>query len=244
VVEPLRASPTRAPSRETGRRTRWRRARAVVAGTCALAIAGCGSEREPDRAPLPPNPLLNPDALTERAPDVFRVRFETSKGTFVVEVHRAWAPQGADRFYNLVKNGYYDGVRFFRVLEGFVAQFGIHGDPRVNAAWRGKAIPDDPVVESNVRGTLSFAMAGPHTRTTQVFINLGDNARLDGMGFAPFGRVVEGMEVVDALYAGYGEGAPRGAGPNQARIQAEGNAYLDREFPQLDYVTIATLVHP
>jgi len=176
------------------------------------------------------------------APAVFQASFETSKGDFVVEVHREWSPLGADRFYHLVESGYYDGVRFFRVIPGFMAQFGIHGDPTVSAIWRDRHIPDDPVRQSNVRGMISFATAGPSTRTVQVFINYRDNSRLDGMGFAPFGRVVEGMDVVDRLYAGYGEGAPQGRGPQQDRIQAEGNAYLGREFPNLDSVRRARVV--
>lgn len=182
--------------------------------------------------------------LQGTAPDVYRARFETSKGDFVVEVHRAWAPHGADRFYNLVSHGYYDGVRFFRVLDGFMAQFGIPGDPAVAAQVRTQRMPDDPVVEGNTRGRVSFAMAGPNTRTSQVFINFGDNSRLDASGFAAFGEVVEGMDVVDSLYSGYGEGAPRGNGPNQTRIQTEGNAYLTASFPQLDYVERATIIEP
>lgn len=219
------------------------RFRLLCGGLTLAAAIACGGESDRSAAPAG-DALLNPEALNEMAPDVFRARFETSKGSFVVEVQRAWAPHGADRFYNLVKNGYYDGTRFFRVLDGFVAQFGIHGDPKVAAVWRDRRIPDDPAVQSNTRGFVTYAMAGPNTRTTQVFINYGDNSRLDGMGFAPFGRVVEGMEVVDVLYSDYAEGAPRGSGPNQARIQAEGNAYLDREFPKLDYVERATIVGP
>lgn len=186
--------------------------------------------------------LLTPDSLSETAPDVFQARFETSKGDFVIEVHRSWSPNGADRFYNLVGNGYYDDVRFFRVIAGFMAQFGIHGDAAVSAAWRGRRITDDPVAQSNVRGFVSYAKLGAHSRTTQVFINFGDNSRLDGMGFPPFGRVTEGMDVVDALYSGYGEGAPSGTGPDQARIQLEGNAYLKENFPDLDFVRKATIV--
>ena len=181
-------------------------------------------------------------AMRERAPDTFRARFETSKGDVVIEVHRDWAPLGAERFYNLVRSGYFDGVRFFRVIPGFMAQFGIHGDPQVSAAWRDATIPDDPVRQHNTRGTVSFATAGPGTRTTQLFINYADNNRLDGMGFSPFGQVVEGMMVVDRLHGGYGEGAPSGRGPDQSTIQALGNAYLEREFPQLDYVKRAVVV--
>lgn len=185
---------------------------------------------------------LDPSKLNATAPDVYSVRFDTTKGPFVIEVHREWAPNGADRFYNLVRNGYYDGVRFFRVISGFMAQFGISGDPEVSAAWKEASIEDDPVKQTNARGMVSFAMRGPDSRTTQVFINFGDNSRLDRMGFAPFGKVVEGMDVVDALFSEYGEGAPRGSGPDQGRIQKEGNAYLEAEFPKLDFVKSATLV--
>ena len=185
--------------------------------------------------------LMNPAALREQAPPTYRVDFDTSKGPFVVEVHRDWAPNGADRFYNLVKNGFYNNARFFRVIEGFMVQFGINGDPRVSAVWREARIKDDPVRISNKRTFVTFATAGPNTRTTQVFINYGDNHNLDGMGFAPFGQVVSGMKVVDALYSGYGEGAPRGRGPDQGRLQAEGNQYLAREFGNLDYIKKATL---
>jgi peptidyl-prolyl cis-trans isomerase A (cyclophilin A) len=180
--------------------------------------------------------------MNQKAPDTFKVRFETNKGDFVIEVRREWAPNGADRFYNLVKNGFYNEGRFFRAIPGFMVQFGLNGDPKVSAAWRTQAIKDDPVKQSNVRGAVSFAMAGPNTRTTQIFINYGDNSRLDGMGFSPFGRVVEGMNVVDQLYADYGEGAPQGKGPSQGRIQQEGNAYLNSEFPKLDYVKKATII--
>ncbi len=185
--------------------------------------------------------LTNPGALREQAPPTYRVKFDTSKGSFVVEVHRNWAPLGADRFYNLVKNGFYDNARFFRVISGFMVQFGINGDPRVSAVWRHARIKDDPVRQSNRRGFISFATAGPNTRTTQVFINYGDNSGLDGQGFAPFGRVVTGMKVVDKLYSGYGEGAPAGPGPDQSRLQTGGNAYLLRHFARLDYIKKATI---
>jgi peptidyl-prolyl cis-trans isomerase A (cyclophilin A) len=185
--------------------------------------------------------LTNPAALTEKAPAASTAKFETTKGAFVIEVRREWAPNGADRFYNLVKNGFYDNVRFFRVLDGFMAQFGINGDPAVMEKWRQARITDDPVVQSNKRGFITFATAGPNTRTTQVFINFGDNAGLDRQGFAPFGQVTSGMDVVDALFKGYGEGAPRGAGPSQARLQEEGNAYLEKEFPKLDHIKKATV---
>lgn len=193
----------------------------------------------PRKSPLedPKHPKVN---LT--APAEFQVKFETSRGNFVVKVVRAWAPLGADRFYSLVKNGFYDGTRFFRVLAGFVAQFGIHGDPKISAAWREANIKDDPVKSSNTKGRICYATGGPDTRTTQLFINYGDNSKLDEMGFAPFGEVVEGMDVVEGLYAGYGEGAPRGRGPDQGRIQAQGNEYLEKMFPKLDFVKTARVV--
>lgn len=183
--------------------------------------------------------LLDPENETwrERAPERFRARFETSRGDFVVEVRRAWAPLGADRFYNLVRHGFYDDQRFFRVVDGFIAQFGLSGRPEVTAVWSDRTIPDDPVRQSNLRGFVAYAMTGPDTRTTQVYINLVDNSRLDAQGFSPFGRVVEGMEVVDHLYAGYGENAGGGLRRgDQSRIRAEGNAHLDREFPALDHI--------
>jgi peptidyl-prolyl cis-trans isomerase A (cyclophilin A) len=162
----------------------------------------------------------------------------------VIEVTRAWAPRGADRFYNLVKVGYYDDVAFFRVIDGFMVQFGIHGDPAANLAWHQARIADDPVTQSNKRGMVTYAMAGPDSRTTQLFINFKDNVNLDGQGFAPFGTVVEGLSVVDSLYSGYGEGAPSGLGPEQGRAQAEGNAYLRASFPKLDFIKTARLVTP
>jgi len=200
----------------------------------ALVLIGSAAQAQSPK-------LANPAALTEQAPAVYRAKFDTSKGAFVIEVHRDWAPRGADRFYNLVKNGFYDNDRFFRVVSGFMVQFGINGEPKVQSAWRTATIPDDPVTQSNVRGMVTFATAGPNTRTSQVFINFGNNAMLDSQGFAPFGKVISGMNVVDALYAGYGEGAPRGQGPDQGRIQAEGNAYLTRDFPKLDFVKKATI---
>jgi cyclophilin family peptidyl-prolyl cis-trans isomerase len=193
-------------------------------------------------APAYSQGLGNPAALKEQAPPVYKVEFDTSKGPFVVEVHRDWAPNGADRFYNLVKNGFYDNTRFFRVIEGFMAQFGVNGDPKVSTVWREARIKDDPVKVSNKRTFMTFATAGPNTRTTQIFISYGDNSNLDSQGFAPFGQVVSGMKVVDSLYGGYGEGAPGGRGPNQARVQSEGNAYLASSFPNLDYVKKATIV--
>jgi peptidyl-prolyl cis-trans isomerase A (cyclophilin A) len=192
-------------------------------------------------APAMSQGLMNPAALNAPAPATYKAKFDTSKGAFEVEVHRDWAPSGADRFYNLVKNGFFDNARFFRVISGFMVQFGIHGDPNVSAQWRQAHIPDDPVKQSNSRGMVTFATAGPNTRTTQVFINFADNAKLDGMGFAPFGQVVSGMNVVDSLYNGYGEGAPRGMGPDQGRMQQEGNAYLMKDFGKLDYIKKAII---
>ncbi len=192
-------------------------------------------------APAGAGDLSNPASLNETAPATYKVKFDTSKGTFVVEVHRDWAPNGADRFYNLVKNGYYNDTRFFRVISGFMVQFGINGDPKLNRVWRDANIKDDPVRASNKRGTITFATAGPDTRTTQVFINFANNSGLDDQGFAPFGEVISGMEVVDSLYAGYGEGAPRGDGPDQSLIQSQGNAYLKKDFSRLDYIKTATI---
>lgn len=185
--------------------------------------------------------LGDPSSLNEKAPAVYKAKFDTSKGAFVIEVHRDWAPNGADRFYNLVKSGFYNDVRFFRVINGFMVQFGISGNPDLSTVWRAARIPDDTVNESNQRGYVSFATGGPNTRTTQVFINLGNNTGLDGQGFSPFGQIVSGMKVVDALYNGYGEGAPSGRGPDQGRLQAQGNAYLNADFPKLDYIKKATI---
>lgn len=189
-------------------------------------------------------PLRRPEGeeMAARAPEAFRVTLSTTEGEFTVRVRREWAPRGADRLYNLARHGFYDGARFFRVVDGFVAQFGLSGDPGLDSLWREHPIPDDPVRLSNERGTVAFASAGEDTRTTQLFVNLRDNVRLDGMGFAPVGRVTDGMGVVDRLYAGYGEGTPRGAGPSQERIVREGEAYLEDEFPKLDYVEAAEVV--
>lgn len=165
-----------------------------------------------------------------KAPDQFKVRFETSKGPFVVEVHRDWSPNGADRFYELVQSGFFNDSRFFRIVPGFIVQWGINKDPKVAAEWRSKNIPDDPVRQSNLRGYITYAMAGKNTRTTQLFINLADNPALDQQGFSPFGKVVEGMETIQNLFSGYGEA------PDQTMIQTQGNAYLESQFPQLDYI--------
>jgi peptidyl-prolyl cis-trans isomerase A (cyclophilin A) len=185
--------------------------------------------------------LADPASLNEKAPAVYKAKFDTSKGTFVIEVHRDWAPSGADRFYNLVKNGFYNDARFFRVIEGFMVQFGINGNPKISGVWQDANIKDDPVNQSNQRGFVTFATAGPDTRTTQVFINFADNSSLDDRGFAPFGKVISGMEVVDQLFSGYGEGAPKGHGPNQGIVQSLGNAYLEKAFPKLDYIKKATI---
>lgn len=203
----------------------------------AALVLGMGIALSPARA----GNLSDPASLNEQAPAAYKAKFDTSKGSFVVEVQRDWAPNGADRFYNLVKNGFYDNTRFFRVIPGFMVQFGINGDPAVAAAWRDANIKDDPVKQSNARGTVTFATAGPNTRTTQVFVNFGNNDFLDNQGFSPFGKVVSGMDVVDSLYGGYGEGAPGGKGPNQGLIQQQGYAYLEQGFPKLDYVKKATI---
>jgi peptidyl-prolyl cis-trans isomerase A (cyclophilin A) len=185
--------------------------------------------------------LANPAALNEPAPASYKAKFDTSKGVFVIEVTRAWAPQGADRFYNLVKNGFFDNTRFFRVIPNFMVQFGISGDPALNTKWRVARIPDDRPAQSNTRGMVTFATSGPNARTTQVFINFKNNSRLDPLGFAPFGKVVSGMNVVDALNGEYGEGAPDGRGPDQMRLQTEGNAYLAKDFPRMDFIKKATI---
>jgi peptidyl-prolyl cis-trans isomerase A (cyclophilin A) len=181
-------------------------------------------------------------AVPEKPPEVFNVKLNTSKGEVVIRVNRAWAPKGADHFHYLVRTGFYDGARFFRVRPRFVVQFGINGDPSVSSLWKDMYLTDDPVKKSNRRGTITYAMRRPNTRTTQVFINLADNKRLDKDGFAPFGEVMKGMEVVDAFYSAYGETAPRGNGPSHERIFTEGNAYLQRHFPRLDFIEEAELL--
>lgn len=180
---------------------------------------------------------------SERSPDVFKVKLDTGRGTVVIEVHRDWAPRGADRFYNLARTGFFDDSRFFRVRPGFIAQFGIPGDPTIASVWKEEAIADDPVRQSNTRGSIAYAMTGPNTRTTQLYINLSGNARLDAEGFAPIGKVVEGMEIVDRLYSGYGEDAGGGmrAG-KQGKIFGGGNKYLDHDFPSLDKLIRASIV--
>lgn len=206
-------------------------------------VTAAASTASPARAEGPRPALTNPSLADETAPATFRVRFETTKGPFVVQVHRDWAPHGADRVWNMVRIGYFEDIAFFRAISGFMVQFGIHGDPVVNGQWRNARIPPDPVRQSNTPGRLTFAMGGsPDTRTVQLFINFVNNSRLDGMGFAPVGEVAEGMDVVNSLYTGYGEGAPRGRGPDQGLLQSQGNAYLMAQFPELDYIQSATIV--
>ncbi len=204
-------------------------------------------EAAPTPAPAPAAKaadLTDPTKLTEKAPATFKAKFETTKGSFVIKVDRESAPIGADRFFNLVKAGYFKDVAFFRVISGFMAQFGIHGDPKVSAAWKSATIQDDPVKSSNVRGAITYAKSRlPNSRSTQFFINFGDNSSsLDSTGFASFGSVVEGMDVVDKLNSEYGEGAPAGRGPNQMLVQSQGNTYLKAKFPNLDYIKSATIV--
>ena len=195
---------------------------ALVAG--AVALGAQASDK-----------LKTPASLTEQAPATYKAAFDTSAGKFVIEVHRAWAPKGADRFYNLVKNGFYDDTRFFRVVPNFMVQFGIHGDPAIQQHWANANITDDPVKQSNKKGYVTFATRGKDTRTTQVFVNFKDNGFLDAQGFAPFGEVVSGMDVVGKITDQYGEK------PNQGSIQQQGNAYLKAQFPKLDYVKKATI---
>ncbi len=182
--------------------------------------------------------LLHPATLHAKAPDVYEVKFTTTKGDVVVQVTRAWAPLGADRFYNLVKHGFFTDAAFFRVVPGFIIQFGLSASPAVNKVWQSANIKDDPVTQSNKPGYLTFATAGPNTRTTQLFINLGSNTFLDNQGFAPFGQVTSGMDVVQQLYSGYGES------PDQGSIQSQGKAYLEKNFPQLDVIKTATVISP
>jgi len=205
----------------------------ILSVLAAALLVACGSGRSGDESPQPATKA--PSTAAAVCPDEFSVRLETTKGPILIDVKKAWAPLGAQRFYELVQEGFFRDVAFFRVLEGFIAQAGIHGDPAVMARWRDRRIADDPVKQGNEAGTVTFAMGGPGSRTTQFFINLADNAQLDGMGFAAFGKVRD-LDTVKKLYAGYGEGAPRGQGPSQALIQTKGNAYLKASFPQLDYI--------
>ena len=222
--------------------------RILVLGALA-ALAACGGSDKPKGADTTPSPTASPaltapdpQQLAAAAPDSFAVVIATSKGEVEVMVYRAWAPKGADRFHYLAANGFFNGARFFRVLPGFVAQFGLSGNPVVNDVFDKFPLNDDLVKAKNEKGTLVFATAGPNTRTTQLFINLADNTKsLDAMGFAPFGRVVRGMDVVEKFYAGYGEGAPMGAGPDQGRIKTDGNGYLRSAFPELDSIATAVV---
>jgi len=209
-----------------------------------LLPLGCGEPIPPYVRPAD-RPLLRPDApeMKTPAPAHYKARFTTSQGTFTISVDRSWAPLGADRFYHLVRGRFFEDARFFRVVSGFVCQFGIPADPAESALWKNAMIPDDPVRETNTRGKVTYATAGPGTRTTQLFINYSNgNRRLNHMGFAPFGEVTEGMDVVDKFYSGYGEGAPSGSGPDQSRIEAQGSPYLQSRFPKLDYIQKAEIV--
>jgi peptidyl-prolyl cis-trans isomerase A (cyclophilin A) len=219
---------------------------ALVAACAALVLSGCSSSqpskeaaeerKTSEPAPPPAAPAKAPEAPAPgAAPDTYKVKFTTSKGPFIVEVHKAWAPKGAQRFYELIKAGYYNNNRFFRVVPNFIVQFGMAADPAMTRKWD-KQFPDDPVSQTNRVGSLTFATAGPNTRTTQLFINLKSNQMLDSQGFAPFGMVVEGMSVVESLYKGYGEA------PDQGQIRASGNAYLTANFPKLDYIKTAEIM--
>ena len=217
-------------------------AHAQQAGGSGGTLPAAAPAEEGGSSGAPSPALLDPSRATAQAPEKFRVKLQTTEGPVVIEVTRAWSPHGADRLYNLVEIGFFEDIAFFRVIPNFMAQFGIHGDPKVARAWQGASIPDDPVVESNRRGTLTFAKTGaPNSRSTQFFINFRDNRNLDRMGFSPVGEVVEGMEVIDAIHK-VGEGAPRGPGPGQGRIRAQGNAYLKQAYPDLDYIESAELV--
>ncbi len=208
--------------------------RPVLVALCAVVVTGAAAAGV---GAAPPPQLLQPASLHAKAPATYRVAFKTTKGTFVVTVHRAWAPRGADRFYNLVRARFFDGVTFFRGVQGFVVQFGISGDPKVAGVWQHATIKDDPVKTSNTPGTITFATAGPDTRTTQVFVNYGNNASLDAQGFSPFGRVTSGMSVANRLYGGYRD-QPTGM---QQQIGTQGNAFLRKRFPKLDHIVTARI---
>jgi len=217
--------------------------RPIIMALICLALLMAGTVSAEEGTPTKPNPaLLDPSLATEKAPDVYRVKMETTAGDLIIEVHREWAPLGADRFYNLVKIGYFNDVAFFRVLAGFMAQAGFHGNPAVSQVWLNARIKDDPVTQTNSPGMVTFATGGPNTRSAQIFINYGDNSYLDNSGFAPFGKVVEGFESVNEFYSGYGEGEPNGKGPAQGKVYSLGNDYLKAEFPELDYITRASIV--
>ncbi|MBK5294797.1 MAG: peptidylprolyl isomerase [Acidobacteriia bacterium] len=203
----------------------------------ATLLLGCAPDKTAEKKTAPAPAPVKP-------PGLYKVKVATSKGDFVIEVHRDWAPQGADHFFELLQTRFYDGVRFHRVVRGFVCQFGINANPKLQQIWGSASIPDDPVKQKNKRGTISYAKLGPNSRTTQIFINLADNALLDSTGFAPIGKVVEGMDVVGKLYFAYGEVAPRGGGPDPTQIELRGNVYLDRSYPRLDSILRATLETP
>jgi peptidyl-prolyl cis-trans isomerase A (cyclophilin A) len=230
------------PSRAMGMRTKIR----GVSLGCVLALASAssiaGARALAAQNQTVQSSLMNPAAFTERAPDTFKAHFDTSAGTFVIEVHRDWAPNGADRFYNLVKSGFYDGNRFYRVTP-LMAVWGLNGDPAIAKAWLSARIADDQTHKhSNTKGMVSFFQA--NRRSTQTFVNLADNSATLDIQIAPFGEVVSGMDVVEKLYAGYGEARPTGNGPEMNPFYEEGNAYLAREFPKLDYIKKATIVAP
>jgi peptidyl-prolyl cis-trans isomerase A (cyclophilin A) len=236
--------------------------RLLLAGTLAVALSAAAQAQAPSTSGAPSQgttkkksstaapvhqydrALLHPALLRDKAPAEYKVKFTTTRGDFVITVTRAWAPLGADRFYSLVKHHFYDNASFFRALPGFVVQFGISGYPPVSTAWKTAVIKDDPVTQSNLRGYVVFATAGANTRTTQVFINLADNKRLDSMGFAPFGQVTDGMNVVEMMYDQYGEGAPQGSGPDQNEIEKQGKPYLDKGWPKLDLIKTTTITSP
>lgn len=205
----------------------------LLSAACLAAVGCSSSEPEKKKVDVTGN---------ERAPDVFNVNFDTSKGAVIVEVHRDWAPNGVDHFYTLVRAGFYDGTRFFRVIRNFMAQFGMNGDPNTNRMWANAPIPDDPVRQSNVRGMLTYAATQmPNSRSTQLFFNFKNNSMLDGQGFAPIGRVTQGMDVVDSFFDSYGEMPPSGQGPDATQIATQGNQYLAEHFPRLDFVKKATI---
>lgn len=219
---------------------------AITGGAVAAIAAACTHGRGSTLSPTQQRTvLLDPSSAfwETHAPSAFDARVETSKGTFTLSIERAWAPRGADRFYNLARAGFFDDSRFSRVVPHFIAQFGIPGDPAVGAVWHDRTFTDDSVTHSNVRGTIGFAMTGPNARTTQLYISLVDNSRLDAQGFAPIGRVVEGMGVVDSLYSGYGETSGGGVrAGKQGPLFAGGNAYVDREYPKLDRLIRITII--
>ncbi len=210
----------------------------ALAVAAALSLAGCSPSTEPKKE----EKAAPAAAKQQPVPDVYRVQLDTSKGLIDLEIHRDWAPRGADHFYELAHTGFFDGARFFRVVRDFVVQFGINGDPQTNQLWASAMLPDDPVKEHNVKGTLTFATRGPNTRSTQLFINLSDNRKsLDGHGFAPIGKVTAGMDVVESLYSFYGDMPPMGQGPDPNLIQQRGAPYLESRFPRLDFIQKAVI---